>query len=292
MAVEALFRRHCFAACSPLLPQIMNSSSRQSFTLNSVSKPYDPRLYAIRGDLADIALAGRVFVPHYAVPKTMVCILPSQMLKHAADHDAESGSQLLYGETFEVVDITGQWAWGFCTHDHYVGFLPIAALKDKGEERTHVVTTIGLAMPFGARLTAQEAADLGEGSTNKPFTDPVAIAEMLLDTPYVWGGRTSTGIDCSGLVQISLALTGTSIVRDTYQQQNGVGKALSEDAPLQRGDIIYFPGHVGMMVDSGNLIHATRYHNKTVIEPLDTVKARVARKNNTNTPILARRRIV
>jgi hypothetical protein len=270
----------------------MNSSPRQSFTLNSVSKPYDPRLNAIRGDLADIALAGRVFVPHYAVPKTMVCTAPSHMLKHAADEDAESGSQLLYGETFEVVDITGPWAWGFCTHDHYVGFLPISALGDLGEPRPHIVTSTGLSVPFGARLTAQEAAALPEGSTNRTFADPVEIAEMLLDTPYVWGGRTATGIDCSGLVQMSLSLTGTFIVRDTDQQQDRVGEALPEDVVLQRGDIIYFPGHVGMMVDADNLIHATRYHNKTVIEPLDTVTARVARKHETNTPILARRRIV
>ena len=141
-------------------------------------------------------------------------------------------------------------------------------------------------LPMGARIHGEERHGfLGTEFGYLPFTtvrptdayehDPVAVTERLNGSPYLLGGRTAEGIDCSGLVQLSLALCGIPSPRDS-DQQRVLGTQLSADAKLQRGDLIFFEGHVGLMADETNLIHATGHHGRTLIEPLEEITARTA----------------
>lgn len=159
-----------------------------------------------------------------------------------------------------LLDISGGWAWGFCKHDHYVGYVLAEAL-------------------------AESATPVDELKTR----DPVEAARSFLGKPYVWGGRGGVGLDCSGLIQRSLAVAGIAAPRDSDMQLATLGAEIATKTPLQRGDLVFFPGHVGMMVDAENLIHATQNFGKTLIEPLAAVAARIV--ENLERPILSRRRI-
>ncbi|MEK6637572.1 MAG: C40 family peptidase [Pseudomonadota bacterium] len=206
---------------------------------------FDLRCHALRGDLADVALAGKTFAPHYAEATLRECA-PSFLAMYDKP-DGNQISELLAGEAFGLLDIAGGWAWGYSIHDHYVGYVRADALV----------------MPSGQKQTTAKS-------------DPVDAASLFLDMPYVWGGRGGAGIDCSGLVQRGFAAASIAVPRDSDMQLAEVGDMLADDIPLQRGDLIFFPGHVGMMVGSEKLLHATRHHGKTVIEPLADVAARVS----------------
>ena len=228
--------------------------------LAGTSGPLDPRLSAARADLADAALIGRVQASRFVEPIAHSCTAP--YLAMFFEPDGEQCSELLKGEHFMVLDVSGGWAWGWSAHDHYVGYVAAKSLT---------------------LATSDPAATV--------LSDPIAFARTFIGTPYVWGGRGGAGIDCSGLIQRSMDLRGVLAQRDSDMQRATLGDFLTEDAPLQRGDIVFFPGHVGMMTDTETLIHATRYHGKTVEEPLSEVVARVAAKQS-GTSILARKRIV
>lgn len=206
----------------------------------------DPRTTAIRGDLADIALAGKLFAPHYVVPMERALAVPHALLRKAKGDDAEAGSELLEGERFMVLDYAGGWAWGYCAHDCYLGYLPEQALGDPA------------AHPKPVYLHA----------------DPVIVAEERLGTPYVWGGRGGAGIDCSGLMQIAFARAGYNLPRDSDQQEASAGHALEQDDTPRRGDLVFFVGHVGVLEDADTLIHASLAAGMVVREPLAEVAAR------------------
>jgi NlpC/P60 family/Bacterial dipeptidyl-peptidase Sh3 domain len=235
------------------------NEERQYFGLSGPSRMFDRRINAIRGDLADIALAGKMFAPHYAVPVMRMCLSSHALLYQKPG--GEAASEVLHSERFWVLDVSGGMAWGYCDHDHYVGYI---------------------------------AADaLGDASLPVPLVepqDPLAIAETFIDLPYVWGGRGGAGIDCSGLVQRALAGRSIAAPRDSDMQGKTLGTSLAKGDPLIRGDIIFFPGHVGMMIDGDHLIHANSFHGKTVIEPLDMVAARYAKAHD-GVGITAKRRI-
>jgi len=218
----------------------------EHFGLTGPSVKLDRRVAAVRGDVADIALAGTIFAPHYAAPLTRACTVPSTAVRAAAGEDAEMVSELLEGELFEVLDLSGGWAWGYSAHDHYVGYVREDALGPAtGEPRMDT------------------------------RADPVETARSFLGMRYVLGGRGGVGIDCSGLVQRSLATAGVAVMRDSDQQAETVGTLLPPGTPPQRGDLVFFPGHVGMMIDGERLIHATSHAGSVVIEPLADVSARV-----------------
>jgi cell wall-associated NlpC family hydrolase len=268
---------------------------------------------AIRGDLADIALAGKYFAPHYSCPQSFSLRAPRTPIRAKGDVAAVAVSELLHGETFQAIDVAGGWAWGYSAHDHYVGYVPVGLLGDP-IEATHIVTVPGALvfaeagikspeqarLPMGSRVTGEmEGAFLktGEGfihlrhlsAIGAPQTDAVAVAERLTGAPYLWGGRSSDGLDCSGLIQLCLSLCGMAAPRDTDQQMAALGEAIGPDAPLRRGDIIFFPGHVGFMADSKNLIHANAHWMQVTTEPLADVVARLA--DGDAQPVLARKRI-
>ena len=236
------------------------------------------------------------------------------MVRNAADHGAEAVSQLLHGEGFDVLDVAKQWAWGYCVHDHYVGYVPADALGEPIEP-THLIST-PLALIFatpdikspviarwsmGARFVGVEANGFvaaGGGYLHRRHvaaigaseTDPVMVAERFVGAPYLWGARGDGGVDCSGLIQLALARAGIDAPRDADQQEAAaLGTELAADQPLQRGDLLFFPNHVGLMTDGERLIHANAHTMTVVVEPLTDLVARLA--PNHDRPIRARRRL-
>lgn len=172
-------------------------------------------------------------------------------------------TELLHGEAFHMLDARGGWAWGYCGHDHYVGYAPLDALADPIAQ-SHVTRALAPVfaaadikspvlemLPAGARLAGAQAGDflaMDGGfvhlrhvrAIEATESDWVAVAERYLGAPYVWGGR-GLGVDCSGLVQMALAACGIAAPRDTDQQAEAIGEALGDNAALRRGDILSSP---------------------------------------------------
>lgn len=275
------------------------AAGRDRFGLTGVAQGFDPRVVAIRPDLADIAVAGTHFAPHYAAPKMMSALLPSTAVRAAPALDAEQTSELLFGEGFALLDVTGGWAWGYCLADHYVGYLaadalgaPIAPTHRVAAAEVLVHSAPDAAsggsaiLPFGAMVMGEERGDwlvtphgylpLGAlAELGDADADPAAVAEAMLGTPYLWGGRTAKGIDCSGLVQLAWSAAGLQLPRDSDLQLAALD-ASKDVAPadLARGDLVFFPGHVGIMADPQVLIHASKHGMTVAAEPLAKVVAR------------------
>lgn len=206
-------------------------------------------------------------------------------------------SQLLFGESFAVEKVEGAHSFGR-TICGYVGWLPSAALV-AGREASHKVSALAtyvyampdmksearIRLPFMAQVKAQKT----EGEfTHTPegyiFTqhlstdiapDFVSQAERFIGIPYLWGGRSSLGIDCSGLAQIALLSAGVVAPRDSGPQAESIGQPLPQDAPLRRGDLVFWKGHVGLMQDAETLLHATAFSMSVMAEPLASTVARV-----------------
>lgn len=301
-----------------------DTGAHAKFVLIGPEGDFDPRITAHRGDLADIALAGKMFAPHYAESMPMRCSAPKAMLRKQGGKDHEAISELLHGEDFHVLDIAGDWAWGYCGHDGYVGYVPVHALqhRKKTPEPTHLVSAraalvfiepdfksgVMKRLPMGARIACGEASECGsylktgKGLVHVRHVQPIgtkvvfdgsngtaALAEQLIGAPYLWGGRSGDGLDCSGLVQMILMLTGIAAPRDTDQQLAALGAEIGEGEELRRGDLVFFPNHVGLMVDKERIIHASSHRMQVAIEPLADVVARYAA--DSDQPVLARKRL-
>lgn len=275
----------------------------------------DPRITPWRPDLADDSLAGRVEAARFVRARPMRCALDRAPVLGAGRDGATAVSELLRGETFHLLDETGGWAWGWCAHDRYVGHVRAEALAPPGPAATHrVVVRQALIFadasikapclarpPMGARLAVLgEAGDLlrlEEGFIHRRHVapidahqaDPVAVAARLMGAPYLWGGRTGEGVDCSGLVQVALGMCGLIAPRDSDQQRAAMGSPVDPAGPLQRGDLVFFPGHVGLMTGASHLLHANAFWMATVEEPLADVVARL-RASGQEQPVLAVRR--
>jgi NlpC/P60 family/Bacterial dipeptidyl-peptidase Sh3 domain len=234
-------------------------NTRRNFSLTSHSIALDMRVHAVRGDLADVTLADRLFAPHYAEALARSCVVPYVAVCDVPD--GEQISELLEGENFMLLDVSGGWAWGFCALDHYVGYIPADVLGDAAPPRVE-----------------------------RPQSDAATAAEQFLGMTYVYGGRGGSGIDCSGLIQRSLEASGIAAWRDSDMQEATLGEVLPDNADLRRGDLMFFPEHVGMMIDGERMIHATRHANAVVIEPLADVIARIGKKHAK--PVNMRKRIV
>jgi cell wall-associated NlpC family hydrolase len=267
------------------------------------SAPFDRRLTPARADLAAESLRGLIDAPRYAKGRPMRIIAASAPLRRSPKGDAPLETEALHGESVTVYDEQGEWAWAQLGRDLYVGYLPRAALGAPSAPthrvaalRTHAYPGPAIKLPprmalsLGARLTIVDVKDdfavsedglylwsrhLAELSAPEP--DAVAVAERFLETPYLWGGRTSEGIDCSGLVQTALTAAGVPCPRDSDMQEATLGEAIAIDAePLSRGDLIFWKGHVGIMRDPATLLHANGWHMKVVSEPLIQARERIA----------------
>jgi cell wall-associated NlpC family hydrolase len=275
--------------------------------------PLNPRLNAYRPDLADLALKGQVEADRFVPGEDFRVVVPQAPLRRAPTNRASLDTEALRGEKARVFETTPDgWSWVQLSDDGYVGWMPRMALAELGSEPTHRVSALRTfafaepdikcpplaALPLGAAVTVVgEAEDhnaryaliepAGAVVTqhlvpaSEIASDWTAVAELFLGTPYLWGGKTGLGIDCSGIVQIALQTCGIAAPRDTDMQEVALGVALPPDAglpPLGRGDLVFWKGHVGLMRDAETLIHANAHHMAVASEPLALALDRLARR--------------
>jgi cell wall-associated NlpC family hydrolase len=234
-------------------------------------------------------------------PRVMRVAAPAAALRRTPEVDGEQLDQVLFGELFEVLDEADGFAWGRARRDGYVGYVDTAALAERGAApglRIRAIRTYAFAAPsIKARaigpfsingLIIEEAREgrfikaAGSGWFVERHLAPIGagfeadaacVAEQFLGAPYLWGGRESLGLDCSGLVQQALLACGRACPRDTDQQEAGFAPV--DAAALRRGDLVFWRGHVAMMLDGERIIHANAHHMAVAVEPLAEAVARV-----------------
>jgi cell wall-associated NlpC family hydrolase len=266
----------------------------------------DRRVTPWRADVAAKHLEGKVKAARFVEGRAMEVIAPQAPLRREPRPDALLDTEALRGERVTIYDTNDEgWAWGQLAGDHYVGWLPSTALAPPGPAPTHRVTALRTlvfpgpsiklppleALPFGAALNIARiedrlaitpsgghvpAAHLAPVGANEP--DFVAVAERFVGTPYLWGGKTALGLDCSGLVQIALSACGLPCPRDSDMQERALGAPLDHKASsfkLQRDDLLFWAGHVAIARDRDNLVHANAFHMAVVIEPAGEAIARI-----------------
>ena len=267
-----------------------------------------------RNGLAAADLQGLTRADRFQAVMRRTCKVFSAPLRRELGPLAEQDDQLLFGETFIVLEVKDGYALGQIGRDGYVGYVPAETLAEPADPATHRVAGLRAyafaepdfkaaatgAAPFNALITTTErhrgylaAEGLGWISERQltPVgafeADPAAIAERFLGTPYLWGARDGVGIDCSALVMQTLNACGLGCPRDT-DLQAAIGEAV-DPAVLRRGDLVCWPGHVGLMLDEARLIHANTFHMAVAIELLAEAEARIA--DRTASPPIAWRRI-
>jgi cell wall-associated NlpC family hydrolase len=263
----------------------------------------DRRLLPARPDLAAEHLRGRVEAARFVVGEARRVVDFAAPVRREPRPDAPLDTEALHGEAVTVYDEVEGWAWGQLARDLYVGWLPANALGKPlpathrvGALRTFVYPAPSIKQPplqplsFGSEVAvaAQEGhfARLAEGGfvferhlqpVGTIEADPVAVAERFLGVPYLWGGRTSLGLDCSALVQTALEAAGRACPRDSDMQEHELGEPLAGGlAALRRGDLLFWKGHVAMARDAATMIHATAWTMSVIIEPIAEAVARIA----------------
>lgn len=265
----------------------------------------DSRLNAVRPDLADARLQGRIEAACYAEGHAMQVAEPVISVHKAPRFDGMQLTQALLGETLRVFDEQEGWAWVQLDADGYVGYVAANSLTARIGSPTHrvaVPSTFFYPAPnlktqpaVTGTLNARVAVTGGDGKfarlsdgrfafaahlkpIGQPEADFVAVAEMFRHVPYYWGGKSVHGLDCSGLVQLSLEACGIAAPRDSDMQEAQLGTALEIDGleGLRRGDLVFWNGHVGIMTDAHTLLHANGHHMMVVAEPLRDAVERIA----------------
>jgi cell wall-associated NlpC family hydrolase len=279
----------------------------------------DPRLTPARPDLAAQHLEGKIKAARFVEGREFEMADAIAPLREGPSSDAMLATQALKGERVTIYDRNDEgWAWGQLKNDGYVGWLPDRALAKPVTNPTHKVTAIRTFAFPGASIKLPPVETLCMGAMvtvvreDGPFAvtregwylplqhlggierhaeDFVAVAERFVGTPYLWGGKSSLGIDCSGLVQVSLNAAGIACLRDSDMQQHGLGRVLDaeESNKLQRGDLVFWKGHVAVVRDGETIVHANAYHMATVIE---NTNAAVARIKAAGSEIIAIKRLV
>ncbi|MGQ0685266.1 C40 family peptidase [Bradyrhizobium sp.] len=265
----------------------------------------DPRLTPARPEVAAKYLEGKVTAARFAEGEMLEVTEAIAPVRRAPASDAEQLTQALRGERVTVYDRNGEgFAWGQLGSDGYVGWLPESALTKRLSTPTHKVTALwtfafagpsiktppALSLPMGAVVEVGREHDSFAviddgyyvprqhlGPLDARAADFVAVAERFVGTPYLWGGKSAFGIDCSGLVQVSLTAAGTGCPRDSDMQCAGLGRELSaaESKHLKHGDLIFWKGHVAIARDAETIVHANAHHMATVIEKTKDAIARI-----------------
>ncbi|MBN8646568.1 MAG: C40 family peptidase [Caulobacterales bacterium] len=271
-------------------------------TLDKAINPY-------RDDIAAIKLKGIIEAPYFVEPQKKQINTPSAFLKSEPNIESPSLNEALLGDIFEVYEIKNGFAWGQLERDNYVGYIKASALDDNIFNPSHKIKTIRTygfkeasiksriisTLSLGARISPKGEAkngfyDCGELGfifakhicpIKEYFDNPAQIAQLYLGAPYTWGGNSSIGVDCSGLAQNSFRACGINLPRDARMQED-LGESIEIKADLsglKRNDLIFWQGHVAIMVDETNIIHANAYHLMTVIEPLQEANERYLGNN-------------
>jgi hypothetical protein len=265
---------------------------------------YDPRITPARSDLAASHLAGKVAAARFVEGRLREIAEAQAPLRRSPAPDASLETEALRGERVTIYDSNEEgWSWGQLEADGYVGWLPTAALREPGRAPTHRVAvprtlifpgpSIKLppleALSMGSRLAitrvdgALAVTDLNGfvpachlKPLDVPEPDFVAVAEQFLEVPYLWGGKTSLGLDCSALVQVALTACGIACPRDSDMQERALGSRVAPDmSTLRRGDLVFWTRHVAIARDTATLIHANAFHMAVAVEPVGDAVARI-----------------
>ena len=246
--------------------------------------------------VAEVALQGQLGAGwSYLTPTPAWAAVGRLSLRAAPQEGAGQVSEALLGEALEVIEPLEGWAWVRTLHDGYLGYVRADGLTEREPQATMPVTALRAhlydapavsarvldELACGARLAilgVQEVrgrdwyevaygegrAFVGKGCFEAPVSDVLGFALRFLDTPYLWGGRSAWGLDCSGLAQLVYARAGRALPRDADQQQAFLTQV---DAP-EPGDLAFFPGHVGIMLDERRMLHANATHMRATVEVL------------------------
>ncbi|WP_192256897.1 C40 family peptidase [Mesorhizobium caraganae] len=250
----------------------------------------DARLHAFRSDLADARLKGEVSADRFVTGRPARIAASVADIRKAPRPDAGVNTQVLFGDDVLVFEEAEGWAWVQAERDGYVGYVGATMLGAREHAPTHIVSAPRTFLYPGADLRFPIAGQLSMGSTvtvmgaaetrgthyallpsgealisghlrllGDVAADYVSVAEMFLGTPYLWGGTSGFGIDCSGLVQLAMRMAGRNVLRDSDMQAAGLGEPLDpgpDFAGLKRGDLVFWKGHVAIMTDARDMIHA------------------------------------
>ena len=265
---------------------------------------FDTRITPIRRDLASIAYKAIVKRKKYVTAK--LATVKSAFTPLYSNKGSKLSTQLLYGEECDVFETKNGWSWIQSRRDNYVGYTPTINLTRKIYKpnskvislRTVIYTKPDIKSVTKGYLSFNSLVEVikikGKYSLIKnlgwcPSLDlakiksskfnHIDLSKQYLDTPYLWGGRDSMGIDCSGLVQNLHQINNRPFPRDTDMQEIFVTKEVKYEKDLKAGDLVFWKGHVAMMIDNSNIIHANAFHMKTAIEPLSTAKKRILKSN-------------
>jgi len=283
---------------------------------------FDPRTTPARPDLAALHLMGKVAAARFVAGVELEVRDAQAPLRREPSPDAPLDTEALRGERVTVYDENGEgWCWGQLGSDGYVGWIPANALRRPGPRPTHRVAALRTfvfpgrsikappidALSLGSRVAVktpqrEDSSELTElacgfwvptrhlASIESREPDFVAIAERFVGVPYLWGGKTGLGIDCSGLVQIALTASSVDCPRDSDMQAQALGSPLPTNDPagLRRGDLIFWKGHVAVVRDERSIVHANAFHMAVAIEPTAEAVRRIA---DAGSPVMSIRRI-
>ena len=269
----------------------------------------DKRLTPARPDLAASSLKGQVEAARFVDGEEAAVAWGRVSLRAGPSHDSGQVSELLFGEIVTVYERKDGWAWLQAKTDSYMGYARESGLGPTIAADAHVIDLLAPLLsapdvkspsrdllPLNARVRrGREEKDFiavadGFVSTraltplDNAASDFIAVAERFIGAPYVWGGKTFQGLDCSGLIQTALQAAAIACPRDTDMMEQALGHAVARDQ-IRRGDLVFWKGHVGVMRDAQTLLHANAFHMQVTSEPLDTATARIA------TPMTAIKRL-